>query len=328
MNATCRDDEWGFDQAMSAPVAGSVLVTGGSGYLGAALIRRLERAGLDVHATSRTAHARGGETTWWEVDLTDEGATAQVVNAVRPTVIWHLAGLAVGQTDARLTVPMFQVNALGTVHLLSAAYAAEVPRVVIAGSMQQVRQSGEVPTPYSASKSAAEAAARLFAELYEMSIVVLRIGMVYGPGEREEEMLVPYVINSLLRGEHPSITDPSRSIDWIYIDDVVDALVAASHNRKVSRLHLEIGSGVTTPIRDVVRSLYRLLSVDYEEGKRESQCTLETYGRAADIGAAAECIGWRPRTQLDAGLQQTVDWWKSRLMPSPRQGKMDRDRTQ
>jgi nucleoside-diphosphate-sugar epimerase len=289
-----------------------VLVTGASGYLGTALVRRLQHAGLLVHATSRTPRASSGTEIWWEVDLTDEGATGRMISAVKPVVIWHLAGLAVGSAHARLVVPMFQANTLGTVHVLSAAQATGVRTIVLAGSLQQVWETNEGPTPYSASKAAAERAARLYSELYEMSIVLLRIGMVYGPGERNKEMLVPYVINSLLRGEHPTVTDPSRSADWVFIDDVVDALVAASHYRERSSLDVEIGSGVAIPVGDVVRTLYRLLGFEWTSSNCDFESARDRHVRGADVGGATDRIGWRPRTQLEVGLQRTVEWWKNR----------------
>ncbi len=84
-------------------------------------------------------------------------------------------------------------------------------------------------SPYAAAKTAVASYGRMFHALYGLPIVHLRVFMVYGPGPQDITKLVPYVTGCLLRGEPPRLSSGTREIDWIYIDDVVEAFVAAAH---------------------------------------------------------------------------------------------------
>jgi UDP-glucose 4-epimerase len=170
-----------------------------------------------------------------------------------------------------------------------------------------------VQSPYAAAKLGALTYARMFHALYELSVVHLRIFMVYGPGQRDLHKLVPYVTASLLRGEVPELTSGERAVDWIYVDDVVDAFLAGAVTPGAEVSSLDIGSGELVPGREVVARLVRLVGGSTKPIFGAVPDRKLERVRVADPAIAAAAIGWRPRTSLDEGLERTVEYYRAQL---------------
>jgi nucleoside-diphosphate-sugar epimerase len=191
------------------------------------------------------------------------------------------------------------------------AHAEHCPRIVLAGSMEEpaLGSPATVPSsPYAAAKWAASGYAQMFHALYSLPVATLRIFMVYGPGQQEPTRLVPYVIRSLLRGEPPRLTSGTRAIDWVYVDDVVEAFVLTALARGVEGATVDIGSGSTLTIRELVEKIAAMVNPRIAPifGALPDR-PLET-SNVADAGRAEELLGWRPVTTIDDGLRITLDW--------------------
>jgi UDP-glucose 4-epimerase len=143
-------------------------------------------------------------------------------------------------------------------------------------------------------------------------VVLLRIFMVYGPGQRDEKKLVPYVITSLLRDESPALSNGTRPVDWVYVDDVVDALLASAGAPGAVGETIDVGSGTLTPVREVVDEIVRLMrpSVELRFGAVPERPNERV--RVADAERAGALLDWAPRTSLEHGLAATVDWYTTR----------------
>jgi UDP-glucose 4-epimerase len=146
-----------------------------------------------------------------------------------------------------------------------------------------------------------------------LPIIVLRIAMVYGPGQRDLTKLVPYVISSLQQQRAPQLTDGTRDIDWIYVDDVVDAFLAAAFSERAVGRAIDIESGTSISIRETVHLLRSLVgsAVQPEFGAlpRRQQDT----SRISDTTAAKELLGWSASTEPVDGLATTVRWYRDHL---------------
>jgi len=92
----------------------------------------------------------------------------------------------------------------------------------------------------------------MFFALYQLPVVILRVFMVYGPGQGDLQKLVPYVITSLLKGETPRFTSGTREVDWIYVEDVVAAFLEAARAPGVEGATLDVGTGKLVTVRQVV----------------------------------------------------------------------------
>jgi UDP-glucose 4-epimerase len=188
----------------------------------------LTNTGADVHAVSRRPESTAGGLTWHVAALTDANACDELASRLVSDVLFHLASAVTGARDVNLVRPLMMANQAAAVNLLTAvARSAPTARVVLAGSVEEPHLGHNlIPhSPYAAAKSATTAYARMFWALWNVRVSVLQIAMVYGPGQPDETKLVPYATRALLRGEAPRLTSGARLVDWVYVDDLVEALV-------------------------------------------------------------------------------------------------------
>jgi nucleoside-diphosphate-sugar epimerase len=270
---------------------------------------RLDALHAQAHLASRGHVARPSSSV---VDLTDAAACRALVAEISPEVVLHLASAVSGARAVELVVPLMHANQGIAVNLL-AAVAQEAPeaRVVLAGSIEENLGGVEsAPTsPYTAAKLAATSYATMFALLWSLRVSVLRIGMVYGPGQADRSKLIPSVTTALLRGEDPAVGSGKRLVDWVFVEDVVDAFLCAAQVTTPPGTVVDICSGDPMTIRDTLERLAGIV------GGTAAPRFGALPDRAADVAqvgdprAATEVIGWRPTTGIDDGLRRTVDWY-------------------
>jgi nucleoside-diphosphate-sugar epimerase len=290
------------------------LVTGASGFIGSRLCRRLIEEGADVHGVSRSEQA-SSEVRWWTTDVRDVEAAVGLVRDVRPDFIFHLASHVTGSRDLEAVLPTVHGNFLSTVNLLLGAAEVGCKRVVLAGSLEEPdgEESGPIPvSPYAAAKFAASAYGRMFHSLYGVPVVSLRIFMVYGPGQRDTTKLVPHVITTLMRGESPELSSGTRPVDWVYVDDVVGALVASATTETAVGETIDVGSGNLTPVRAVVDEIVRIMAPSVEPQFGALPDRPNERIRVADVARANALLAWASETTLDRGLAATIDWYMVR----------------
>lgn len=327
MHATCTDIPLPRD-ADHHPVASraasladrSVLVTGAHGFIGRHLVTHLVSAGAHVHAAVRPGRVRPLRSpagrpgvTWHEGDLTDADATTRVVRTSGAEIVFHLASQVAGHRHPDLVLPMLDNNGRAAVNVMRAAHDLGDCRVVLAGSVEEPHDAGEAPcSPYAAAKLAATNYAMLFREQWGLPVTVLRPAMVYGPDQPDENKLIPYAIATMLDGHAPRLSSGTRPVDWIYIDDVCRAFLAAATRDHAVGVVADIGSGAGVTIADTVA---RLAALTGYRGPLEFGALADRAGdtaRIADLAPARDMLGWRPETSLDAGLAQTVTWYADR----------------
>jgi nucleoside-diphosphate-sugar epimerase len=144
-------------------------------------------------------------------------------------------------------------------------------------------------------------------------VAVARIFMVYGPGQRDEKKLVPYVIRSLLNGQAPEVSSGVRPVDWIYVDDVVTGLLRIAESEGVGGRRIDLGSGKMVTVRDVVLEIARLIPGAPEPRFGAIQDRAMEQVRVANLVETRRILGWQPGTELTAGLQATINWHADRL---------------
>jgi dolichol-phosphate mannosyltransferase len=302
------------------------LVTGASGFVGANLARRLVGDGDRVHLL-----LRAGAATWrvdelgegverHAVDLLDGPAVAGLVDRVRPDRIFHLAahGAYSWQRDPHAIV---STNVLGLVNLLEAAVASGVEVVVSAGSSSEYglkdhpALEGELPEPnshYAVSKAAAALLCGFYARERGLRAVTLRLYSVYGPYE-EPRRLVPAIVVHALNGTLPPLADPSTARDYVYVDDAVEAFLAAARPAGAPGAVYNVGTGRQSTLAEIVAAARRVLGVAAEPvwGSMPGR-DWDTNVWVADPGLAARELGWTARVDLEDGLLRTSRWLRER----------------
>jgi UDP-glucose 4-epimerase len=289
-------------------------VTGASGFIGGRLCQRLVADGEEVHAISRRPQ-RDDSVRWWQADLGDADDVAANLGRVRPDVVYHLAGFVSGSREVEAVLPSLRDNLVSAVNVLVSA-ARSGCSVVLAGSQEEPEPGLEDPvpaSPYAAAKLAVGSFARMLHALHGLHVVNLRIFMVYGPGQHDRTKLVPYVVTSLLRGEQPKLSSGTRPVDWVYVDDVVDAFIEASTREDLAGTTLDIGTGELVTIRAIVEQIAETVGTGVEpDFGALPERPLEIV-RKADIERTNDLLRWQPRTTLTEGLESTVDWYREEL---------------
>ena len=297
----------------------TVLVTGASGFIGSHLCERLRDLGAVVHGVSRRQRNGGAVTRWWQTELDDEIATRRLVESIAPDIIFHLASFVSGKRELEYVLPALRSNLLSTVNLLISATGSGCPKLVLTGSLEEVEGDAATATPaspYAAAKGAASTYARMFHTLYGTPVVTARLFMVYGPNQKDHTKLVPYVSLSLLRGQLPQLMSGTREVDWIYVDDVIDAYLSLASKEGIDGETVDVGSGKLTSVRRVVEHLTDIVEPDERPDFGSLEDRPFERVRVADVGRAYGLIGWKPKTPLVEGLTQTVDWYRNNLINS------------
>lgn len=292
----------------------AVLVTGASGFIGAHLCARLVESGFAVHGVSREREGEADGLRWWRGDLADGRTVQRIVADIEPDVVFHLASNVHGAREVEHVLPMLHGNLMSTVNLLDALSRSGCRRVIITGSQEEPTEPGGVPSsPYAAAKWASSAYARMFHGLYELPVVLLRVFMVYGPGQRDVNKLIPYTIRTLLAHEAPRLSSGERPVDWIYVDDVVDAYLAALRREGIEGRTIDVGSGQLVPVRTIVEKLVQLIDPGIEPlfGALPERAMEQV--RVADVDRARALLDWHAGTSLDSGLEQTVAYYAGRV---------------
>ncbi|MEQ1727499.1 MAG: NAD(P)-dependent oxidoreductase [Vicinamibacterales bacterium] len=295
------------------------LVTGGGGFIGRHVIRRLLPLG-GVHALDRNAtrHADGVESIL--VDLTDARAVGAVVRRIQPTAVIHLAasGVMPGADDVGR---MVATNVVGTRNLLAAiAGARGLEAAVVLGSWFEYGAGGRdgapsPSTPYGVTKLAATMLAGA-ARSEGVPTVVLRPFQVYGPGEPAHR-LIPALLERARAGEALTLRQAGIRRDWVFVEDVAEAVVRAT-SETAEGGPFDIGTGRSTSVGEVARLAAALVGAP---GPIEAAGTPpagdEEREGVADVAAAARCLGWRARHDLQQGLTATIDHWRRTPLEAP-----------
>lgn len=308
------------DTLMRNRLAGQrILVTGANGFIGSHLCLRLRQEGADVHAVYRLKRpADIADQRWWQANLADLDEVRKTVAKARPEVIFHLASHVKGAPDLEHVLPTFQSNLQSTVNLLTVAVEAGCRRVVLTGSLAEpeVGKGESFPTaPYAAAKWASSGYGKMFHALYNLPVVIARVFMVYGPAQMDLTKLIPYVTLSLLQGKTPKITSGGRLVDWIYVSDVVSGFLALARATDVDGTTVDIGSGSLVSIREIVERLAAAIGGHAEFGALRDR-PLEPV-RVANTADTLAKIVWKPKVSLQAGLADTVDWYRRELERCP-----------
>ncbi len=277
-----------------------VLVTGAGGFVGSRLVAALRGQGAEVHGLVRA-----------EADLRDAAAVRAVVARVRPRIVFHVAAGAGHPADAAAQTEFLADTVLATQNLIEALGLAGIERLVHAGSsLEYGPRSGPMretdpPAPATIRGVAKLAATELVRES-GLPATVVRPFSVYGPGEKQHRF-VPAAISAALRNEPIPLTRPGIVRDFIFVDDVVEALLRAAHVPEAEGEIVNAGTGRQTTNEELVATLGAVLGreLDVRPGEFEAR-PWDTDSWVADTAKAERLLGWTARTTLAEGLAQTV----------------------
>ncbi len=314
-------------------MSGQVLVTGGLGFIGSNLVRRLAGATrVTVLTPSAAAHReRAAEMAALGVevvsgDIRDAEVMRRLVDD--QDVIYHLAGRSGAVRSIDDPVTDLDVNYRGMLVLLDAMrQAGSNAKVVFAGSRLHYGHPRAVPvaesqpadplSPHAVHKTAAEGALQVYGRLFGVRATVARITNPYGPGQPRERTAYG-VINRLV---HLAIADEALTIygdgrqlrDYVHVDDVTAALMAMGESRAADGKTYNVGSGAGTALVEAAKIIVAIAGggrIEHVEWP-ELASRVETGDFVADISKITQELGWAPSIPLRQGLEQTVAFYRA-----------------
>lgn len=304
------------------------LVTGGAGFIGSNVVRRLVEDGasvrvLDNLATGRRENLRdlAGRFELMEGDIRDAGAVARAVEGVRHVL--HLAALPSVVRSIEDPLTSNQVNACGTLRLLLACRDAGVERFVFSSSSSVYGDTPTLPkredmtpmplSPYAVQKLTGEHYCRIFFSLYGLKTFCLRYFNVFGPRQNPKSQyaaVIPLFIEAAREGRAPTIYgDGGQTRDFTYVDDVVAA------NRLCCRAPAEAAGGVynvacgtRTSVLELARVIMGIMGRKLDP-RHEAARPGDVRDSQGDSTRARTLLGWEPQTDLETGLRRTVEFF-------------------
>ena len=318
------------------------LITGAAGFIGSHLVDRLLAEGEEVLAVdnlssgtlANLADARRSSTgkfSFQRVDVTST-ALADLIKRTKPEILFHLAA----QVDVRKSVkdPIHDamVNLIGTLNLLQAAVEAGSKKVVFTSSggciygepdpsrlpvtEDQVYLPESMPeSPYGVSKKVVLDYLRYYKAVHGLDYTALALSNVYGPRQEPasevglEGQVVAIFSRKMLGGRPCTIYgDGTQTRDFVYVDDVVSAFVAARDAGSGELIN--IGSGKELSVNELYERLAALTRTRFEPVYAAARPG-ELERIVVDPTKAAQTLGWKPSVDLDDGLKQTVAWFKA-----------------
>lgn len=276
-----------------------VLVTGGAGFVGTNLIKRLLKEGhqvvsIDNYNTGlKENHQQGAEYLEYDIRNVDS------YDWVKPNLVFHMAAIARIQPSFQNPQEYFEVNALGTMKLVNWCAKAGVP-LIYAGSSS--KHSGKFKNPYTFSKDIGEEIIELYQKHYALEATIARFYNVYGPYQLTEggyTTLIGRWLSNLQKGEPCYIYgDGEQRRDFTHVDDIVDALMLIMENETYG-FAFELGRGKNYSVNEVAK-MFGITPIHADAKPGEARDTLNTSPTAGYM------LGWNPKRELKDYLKKVL----------------------
>jgi CDP-glucose 4,6-dehydratase len=311
-----------------------VFVTGATGIVGSALVKRVLDAGARVVTLVRdwdpqSELIRTGDIMRTSVvngQLEDYSTLERAINEHEIDTVFHLGAQPIVTTALRNPLPTFEANIRGSYNLLESCrvHRELVARIVVASSDKAYGDGPALPYtedmpangrhPYDVSKSCTDLLALSYAHTYGLPIAVARCGNIYGGGDLNWSRIVPGTIRSLWLGERPQIrSDGQFTRDYIHVQDVVDAYMALAERCAEAGVRGEafnFSPETRVTVLEITRTIQRLMDRPDLEPVVLNQARAEIRDQYLDSSKAQQRLGWRARRSLEAGLADTIEWYK------------------
>jgi UDP-glucose 4-epimerase len=314
-----------------------IVVTGGAGFIGSGLVRKLLEKGvsrvevIDDLSSGKLENLKdvASAVELHRADIRNPDAIGQAVAGA--DVVFHLAAIPSVPRSIAEPVPSHEVNIDGSFHLFRACAEGGVRRVVYAASSSAYGDTEVLPkvetmapnpkSPYAAQKLMGEYYARVFTECFGLETVSLRYFNVFGPRQDPSSAysgVLSLFMKALIERERPIIFgDGEQSRDFTYVDDVAELCWKAANAPGVSGKVFNAGNGNRYTLNHVWKVLCEIEGVEVEPLYGPPRAGDVRHSQADTTSAVSE-LGHSPRFSLEEGLRLTLDWYKANNLISQR----------
>ena len=310
-----------------------ILVTGGGGFIGGHLAVALNRAGANVRAFCRYNSRSDRGTLEWFSAADTSGIEVVFGNLRDPeSVRAAVAGAQVVlHLGAQIAIPysfvnprdFVETNVIGTLNVAQSALSSGVEHVVHVSTSEVYGQAETLPiteqhpsaprSPYAASKAAADMLMLSFHRGFSLPLTIARPFNTYGP-HQSARAIVPTIIVQALRGSRLKLGALEPRRDLTFVRDTVAGLIAIASTTTAVGRTLQLGSGHDVSVGELVEMIGSILGRKLEvelDPQRVRPVDAEIAGLLSDFSELTAVTGWAPRTDLRAGLEQTIAWFQS-----------------
>jgi UDP-glucose 4-epimerase len=302
-----------------------ILITGAEGFVGRHLTAALLSSGASVTQLVRRGSATAIQNkSSIEIDLTDRKRVADAFSSRNPDFVVHLAATKSRGNIGCDFIDNYDANASMVINVIHACFnLSNFKKLIFIGTCDEY---GPIPCPFVESHREAPSNAYGLGKLAATQMlgtlsrsdgfpsIILRPSVIYGP-RQGTEMFLSALIQSLVAGNDFAMTAGEQYRDFVYVDDVVDAIIRALNaHEAINGKVFNIGSGQSRRINDVAVFVAKQIGQNAIEHIKFGAIPYrpnEVMDYSVDITQARSVLGWQPKTSLEAGLQETVKYFKS-----------------
>lgn len=294
------------------PKKGPILVTGAGGFVGQALCRRLQEDGITVFAVD--AEQAGV----CRPERLAEFADRQVSH------VFHLAGKTLVSESWKDPSLYFAVNTMGTQYVLEFCRGASCSLTYVSSYLYGVPQrlptdetaTIKLTSPYATSKYLAEELCRYYAAEFSVPCVILRPFNLFGPMQKSC-MLIPQIVDQVLGGREIQVQDLTPRRDYLYIDDMIDALLVSRPSEGAGLGIYNLGSGRSFSVEEIIALVQKAAGTDLPVRVTSNTRRNEIPETRADSGLISRTFGWRPKISMEEGVRRVVEDARLRYTQTP-----------
>ncbi len=289
-----------------------VIVTGGNGYLGSFLVKALKKEGAEVFVMSKNVTPSIHN---FEVNLTEFDKVQKAIQIIKPNIVYHLAANISRNRDFSIYENMAKINISATLNLLRAlepfdAHFIFTSSSEIYGNNPSPLNENQIPkpvSPYSLTKVNAEFLIQTYCSNHNKKFTNLRIFNFYGEG-MSEDFFISQMINSLKRGEDFLMTKGEQTRDFLYVSDVVQALLLTAKSTQSYQQTMNVCSGKGTKLCDLAFEVNHKLNseakiiigaIPYRDN--------EVWEMIGDNSKIKEILGFEPQVNIQNGIKRVIN---------------------
>lgn len=300
-----------------------ILVTGGLGFIGAHLVKRLLNEGAKVsiieiqNSQTWRLEAQLKNISIYEVDITDSKKLEICIKDICPEIVFHLAAYGVNSAQNEY-IKAANINILGMINILNSLKDTDCKKFINMGSCAEYGDRKDLmkedmyPEPvsiYGSSKASATIIAHQIARENNIDIITLRPFGIFGEGE-ERHKIFCHIILSILEDKEVRLTSGEQLRDYCYIENIIDGLVMSAKSNLKSNI-FNIANGSLFPLKYYVDLIFKNIKTDrvplYGTVKYRKN---EMWSPGADISKIHTQLGWSPRINLEDGIVKTIRWYE------------------
>jgi len=311
-----------------------ILITGATGFFGANLVKKFSNIKAEVNIIIRK------KSKLWRIndiindlnvhigDLSDYEETFKKIKEIKPDIVFHCATYGVNHSQNDLKI-LVQTNVMNSIKLMELCVKYnDLERFVNVGSSLEygtkanaIKETDNVEptTPYGITKAAQTNFANYFKNQKNLPVVTLRVFNAYGKYQ-EAGHIISDIMIALVSKKPLTLSGSKTTRDFIYIDDVVDALIKAGKQSKVEGMIFNIGMGKEFSVEEIIDIVQRVSHTDLKisfNNKNQGEFDKSEMRCFANIEKAKKLLNWEQNYSIEQGLKKTYDWYKENIDSFP-----------